>query len=172
MQDIKAISPFGAQLTQVAWVVKEIETAEKFFRETMGIPAFIRTENFRAQEFEGTYYGEASEAEWHVSIVYAGGSFLELIQPVSGRSIFQDYLQRHPEGGVQHIAYSVPIAELDKAVASLVNNGCPIITSLHMPVAKILFFDTYAALGVATEIIGITREGEAFVQNLKLGVKI
>jgi methylmalonyl-CoA/ethylmalonyl-CoA epimerase len=161
----------GAQFTQVAWVVSDIEAAEKFFRETMGIEGFVRTLNLRAKEFEGTYYGESSDAEWHVSIVYSGGSFIELIQPVSGRSIFQDYLENNPAGGVQHIAYSMPVADLDKAVSELVKKGYPVITSLNMPVAKILFFDTYKAMGVVTEIIGITKAGEAFVQNLKIGAK-
>src|SRR5580658_1365506 len=126
--------PSGAQLTQVAWVVKDIEAAERFFRETMRIDGFMRTENFRLQEFEGTYYGERVDAEWHVSIVYSGGVFIELIQPVSGRSIFQDYLQANPAGGVQHIAYSVPIADLEKSVSELLNKGFSVITKLEMPV--------------------------------------
>lgn len=40
--------------------------------------------------------------------------FIELIQPISGKSIFKDYIDNNPTGGVQHIAYSTPIANLDK----------------------------------------------------------
>ncbi len=81
---------------QVAWVVKDIKTAERFFRDVMGIDNFGKVINIRAQKFEGTYYGKPSDAEWLVSAAYSGGSFLELIQPVSGRSIFQDYLEKNP----------------------------------------------------------------------------
>jgi hypothetical protein len=64
---------------------------------------------------------------------------------------------------VQHIAYSIPVADLDKAVYELTNKGYPVITSLNMPAAKIAFFDTYKEMGVVTEIIGITDEGAEFV---------
>jgi catechol-2,3-dioxygenase len=30
---------FGSQLGQIAWVVKDIQAAEKFFREVIGIPS-------------------------------------------------------------------------------------------------------------------------------------
>ena len=159
----------GSQLAQIAWVVKDIKTAEKYFREIMGIDNFVKVENMHSREFEGTYYGSLADFEWHVYIAYTGGPFIELIQPVSGRSIFQDYLDKNPAGGIQHVAYSVPVAELDKAISHLTGKGYPVITSLNMPVAKIIFFDTYKEIGVATEIIGITKEGEEFVQKLKNG---
>ena len=159
----------GSKLSQVAWVVKDIKTAESFFRQTLGITNFIKVENMRAQEFEGTYYGQTADFEWHVYIAYSGGAFIELIQPVSGRSIFQDYLEKNPAGGVQHVAYSIPVADLDQAISELTDNGYPVITTLNMPVARIVFFDTYKEMGVATEIIGITEEGEEFVQKLKDG---
>jgi len=90
-----------------------------------------------------------------------------LIQPVSGRSIFQDYLDKHPEGGLQHIAYSLPIAELEGAVARLTAKGYPIISTFDTPIAKIVFFDTYDAVGVATEIMGITEDGARLVEQWK-----
>jgi methylmalonyl-CoA/ethylmalonyl-CoA epimerase len=156
-------------LTQVAWVVKNINTAESYFRDVMGINNFGKIINIRANEFEGTYYGKPSDAEWLVTIAFSGGAFIELIQPVSGNNIFQDYLNKNPAGGVQHVAYDIPVVEFDKAISELINKGYPEITSLNMPVAKIAFFDTYKELGVATEIIGITEEGVEFVKNLKSG---
>jgi methylmalonyl-CoA/ethylmalonyl-CoA epimerase len=160
---------FGSQLTQVAWVVKDIKTAENFFRDMMGAGNFSNIINIRSQEFEGTYYGKPSDAEWLVSVVYSGGSFIELIQPVSGRSIFQDYLEKNPAGGVQHVAYNVPAADLDKVSSELTDNSFPVIISVDMPVAKIVFFDTYKKIDVVTEVIGITEAGVEFVQKLKSG---
>ncbi len=170
MDDAKTKSFIGLNLDQVAWVVKDIKKAKGFFRNILGIDNFSSPVNIRAQEFESTYYGEPSDAEWLVSIAYSGGAFIELIQPVSGRTIFQDYLEKNPGGGVQHIAYSIPIAEFDAAISKLIDKGHPIITSLNMPVAKIVFFDTYKEFGVVTEIIGITEEGVGFVEKLKKGI--
>jgi methylmalonyl-CoA/ethylmalonyl-CoA epimerase len=160
---------FGAHFTQVAWVVKDIKTAEKFFQNVIGVGNFSKAICVRAQEFQGTYYGQPSDADWLVSVAYSGGSFLELIQPLSGRSIFRDYLDKNPAGGVQHVAYSIPSAELDKVISGLTEKGYQMITSINMPVAKIVFFDTYKELGVVTEIIGITDEGNEFVEKLKRG---
>src|SRR5271170_1313852 len=116
------------ELTQVAWVVKDIAIAENLFKDLIGVTNFGSPVTIRAQEFEGTYYGKPSDAEWLVSIVYSGGSFIELIQPLSGQSIFQDYLDKNPSGGVQHIAYTMPLGELDEAVSELTEKGYPVIT--------------------------------------------
>jgi methylmalonyl-CoA/ethylmalonyl-CoA epimerase len=167
------ISPLkknSMEFAQIAWVVKDIKAAETYFRNVMGFDGFTKAEVFRAKEYEGTYYGEPSDAEWLVSIAYSGGSFTELIQPVSGQSIFQDYLDENPAGGVQHIAYKLPIADFDKAVTKLTNKGYSVITSVKHPAAKICFFDTQKEIGVATEIMGITEFGEGFVRELKIGV--
>ena len=169
METASTNTSFGSHFSQVAWVVKDIQSAEKFFQDVIGIRNFVKLENLRAHELEGTYYGKPANFEFHLYMAYSGESLIELIQPVSGQSIFQDYLEKNPEGGVQHIAYSVPVADLDKAISELTNKGYPVITSLNLPVAKVAFFDTYKELGVVTEIIGITEAGVQFVQQVKTG---
>jgi catechol 2,3-dioxygenase-like lactoylglutathione lyase family enzyme len=160
---------FGSHFNQVTWVVKDIQATEKFFREVVGISSFVKMENLRAADLEGTYNGKPGNYVFHLYMAASGDTLLELIQPVSGQSIFQDYLELHPEGGVQHIAYIVPEAELDKAVSELTGKGYPVITSLRLPVANVAFFDTSKDIGVVTEIIGVTEAGNEFVQQLKQG---
>jgi len=162
---------FDAHLTQVAWVVKDIKAAEKFFKEAMGIPNFSKAEVIRLQEFEATYYGVPSNAESLVSIAYTGETFIELIQPLSGHSIFQDYLDKNPAGGVQHIAYSLPVANLDKFISEMASKGFEVVTSVNHPIARIVFYDTSKEIGVFTEIMGITEEGENAVEKMKSGNK-
>jgi hypothetical protein len=169
METVAAKTFFGAQLAQVAWVVKDITTAEKFFKDVLGIHNFGKVITIRAKEINGTYYGEPSDAEWLVSAAYSGGTFIELIQPVSGNSIFQDYLDKNPAGGLQHIAYNMTIAELDIAIAELTSKGYPLITSVSMPIARIVFFDTYNHIGVVTELIGLTEAGIQAVEKMKQG---
>src|SRR5580693_4048119 len=98
------------ELAQIGWVVRDINAAVKFFAKAMGITDFPRPEAFRAQDLGLTYYGEVVPAEWLTSQTYNGSAFIELVQPVSGQSMFQDYLDRHPSGGVQHMAYRLPVA--------------------------------------------------------------
>lgn len=162
----KTIS-FGKHIAQIAWVVPDINAAEKFFKEVMGIPHFDKAENFSTRDYAPTYYGKPSETISHVSMTWVGGSFIELIQPISGQSIFQDFLDKNPAGGIQHIAYRVPVADLDKVIAQMNDNGYPVVSSFDTSIAKIVFFDTTAVLGVMTEIMGITEEGETVVEMMK-----
>jgi hypothetical protein len=171
MNTISAMTSPDLQFTQVAWVVKDINAAEKIFREVMGIHNFSPVEIIRLKDFEGTHYGEPSDAESLVSIAYTGETFIELIQPLSGRSIFRDYLEKNPGGGVQHIAYSLPVDKLDQVISDMANKGFEVITSVNHPIARIVFFDTSKDVGVFTEIMGITEEGEKAVQMMKGGSK-
>ncbi|GAA4454300.1 hypothetical protein GCM10023189_20570 [Nibrella saemangeumensis] len=159
----------GNQFAQVAWVVRDIQAAETFFRNTLGLSAFVRLENQRAEDLNGMYYGQPGDFVFHLSLAYSGDTMLELIQPVSGQSTFQDFLEKHPEGGIQHIAYAVPEADLDKAAAELTSKGFSVIQSMSLPTAKVLFFDTKKDIGVDTELIGVTEAGAAFAQQLKSG---
>jgi methylmalonyl-CoA/ethylmalonyl-CoA epimerase len=164
-QDVS--NAIGSNLVQIAWVVKDIKAAEKFFKEVMGVSEFGKMENFRSQDYEHTYYGERVDCISHTYQAYLGNVFVELIQPVSGRSIFHDFLKKNPEGGVQHIAFRIPVAELDKAIDDLEKKGYPVITSYNTSIAKIVFIDTYKEIGVVTEIMGVTDEGVEAIENMK-----
>ncbi|MEO8399836.1 MAG: VOC family protein [Ignavibacteriaceae bacterium] len=158
---------FKLNFTQIAWVVKDVETAKTFFKEMLGESNFSKTAITRLSEYDGTYYGNPSDAENFVSMAYTCGIFIELIQPISGQSIFKDYIDNNPAGGVQHIAYSTSITNLDKIISDFGSKGFSVISSFDTPIAKIVFFDTRKEIGVFTEIMGITKEGESAVQKMK-----
>ncbi len=154
-------------VAQIAWVVKDIKTTLSFFQDVLRISNFSKVQTIRAKEFKGTQYGEPSNAETLVAMVYSGGTFIELIQPISGNSIFQDYLDNNPAGGIQHVAYRTPVTNLDKAISNFTDKGFPVIATFDTPIAKIVFFDTYKEIGVMTEIMGITEEGEEVIEKMK-----
>lgn len=154
-------------LAQIAWVVKDIEATLKFFTETLGIRNFSKIQTIRVKEYDATYYDQRSDAESLVAMAYSGGTFIELIQPISGNSVFQDYLDKNPAGGLQHIAYRLPVEQLDKIISEYEKKGFPVISSFDTPIAKIVFFDTSKEMGVMTEIMGITKEGEEVIEKMK-----
>jgi hypothetical protein len=164
--DTAIIKNLGLKLTQIAWVVKDIESTLRFFQDVMVIK-FSKVDTIRVKEFGATYYGEPSNAESLVAMAYSGGTFIELIQPVSGNSVFQDYIDKNPAGGIQHFAYSIPVDKLNKIISEFSDKGLPVISSFDHPIAKIVFFDTRKEIGVMTEIMGITEEGEKAVQQMK-----
>ena len=165
--DTAIIKNLGLKLTQIAWVVKDIQTTLRFFQDVMGINNFSKVDTIRVKEFGATYYGRPSNAESLVSLAYSDGIFIELIQPVSGNSIFQDFIDKNPSGGIQHIAYSIPVDKLNKIISEFSDKGFSVISSFDHPIAKIVFFDTRKEIGIMTEIMGITEDGEKAVQQMK-----
>jgi hypothetical protein len=153
---------------QVAWVVKDIAAAEKFFIETMGIRRFMHMENLAAKDTEGTYLGKPGNWVCHLYLAYAGDTQIELIQPVSGESMYQESLDRHGDA-VQHVAYFLDDSEYDAAAAYLASSGYPEIQGFRLPIARVGYFDTRSAVGVVTEIVGVKEGGQQFLRDLKAG---
>lgn len=108
---------FDLTPSQTTWVVKDVEKEKIFFGQMFGVTNFSPTVTTRLQDFDGTYYGEMANAENLVTMTYSGGTFIEIIQPVSEKSIFKDYINNNPDGGVQHIAYSTPISNLGSVIS-------------------------------------------------------
>jgi hypothetical protein len=164
------IDSTGLIPTQIAWVVKDVEKSKAFFQQVYGVKNFSPTGTTRLQDYAGTYYGKEEDAETLVAMTYSGGTFIEIIQPLSGKSIFKDYIDNNPEGGVQHIAYSTPVANLDNVISSFEKRGYKVVSSFDTPIAMIVFFDTRKEIGVFTEIMGITKEGEKIVEEMKISL--
>ncbi|WP_119079510.1 VOC family protein [Chitinophaga alhagiae] len=157
----------GLELAQIGWVVPDIHAAVKFLGTALGIAGFPPPEHFRARDLGMTYYGNSVAGEWLTTQTYNGGAFIELIQPVSGQSMFHDYLARYPDGGTQHIAFRLPVSEFDRVTTDLRKQGYVTISEVDHPIARMAFFDTYQTLGVVTEIMGITPEGWAAVEQMQ-----
>jgi methylmalonyl-CoA/ethylmalonyl-CoA epimerase len=153
---------------QVAWVVKDIAKAEKFFMETMGIQRFMHLDNLAAKDTEGTYLGKPGNWVINLYIAYAGETQIELIQPVSGASMYQESLDRHGDA-VQHVAYWLHDSDYDAAAAHMTFSGYPEIQSFRLPMLRVGYFDTRRVIGVVTEIVGSKKEGQELRRNLKAG---
>lgn len=157
----------GLELAQICWVVPDIHAAVKFLTGTLGIASFPPPQHIRAQDLSMTYHGKVVAAEWLTTQTYNGGTFVELVQPVSGQSMFHDYLAQHPAGGVQHVAFRLPVSDFARVTGDLRKQGYAVISEVDHPIARMAFFDTYQTLGVATEIMGITPEGWAAIEQMQ-----
>jgi methylmalonyl-CoA/ethylmalonyl-CoA epimerase len=158
----------GLELAQIGWVVPDIYVAVKFLTKALGVAGFPEPEHIRAQDLNMTYYGKIVAAEWLTTQTYNGGVFIELVQPVSGQSMFHDYLAHYPLGGTQHLAFRLPVSEFDRVTGDLREQGYATISEVNHPIARMAFFDTYKTLGVVTEIMGITPEGWIAIEQMKV----
>jgi methylmalonyl-CoA/ethylmalonyl-CoA epimerase len=163
----KTNSIITLELAQIGWVIPDIYAAVKFFSGNLGINGFPEPEHVRAQDLNMTYYGKVVTAEWLTAQTYNGGTFIELVQPVSGQSMFHDYLAKNPTGGIQHNAFRLPVSGFERVTNDLREQGYVVISEVDHPIARMAFFDTYKTLGVVTEIMGITPEGQKAVEQMK-----
>ena len=157
----------GLELAQICWVVPDIHAAVRFLTSALGVAGFPKPKHMRAQELGMTYHGQLVAGEWLTTQTYNGGAFIEIVQPVSGQSMFHDYLAQHPVGGTQHIAFRLPVSDFDRVISDLSEQGYAIISEVDHPIARMAFFDTYQTLGVATEIMGITPEGWIVIEQMQ-----
>lgn len=160
----------GLELAQIGWVVPDIYAAVEFLGNTLGIAGFPEPEYVRAQDLNMTYYGEIVAADWLTSQTYNGGTFIELVQPLTGQSMFHDYLTRYPAGGTQHMAFRLPVADFNRITAELQEQGYKMISEVDHPIARMAFFDTYQKIGVVTEIMGITPDGWTAIRQMQQAV--
>jgi hypothetical protein len=156
------------EFAQIGWVVPDINAAVKFLGRSLGVD-FPKVERYDAEELKIKYHGKVVPHEGLVSQTYNGGAFIELIQPLSGQSLFTDYLARYPAGGVQHLAFRLPISGFDKVIDEITKQGYQLIGEVDHPIARMKFFDTYKTTGVATEIMGITPDGWTAIEQMKKG---
>jgi methylmalonyl-CoA/ethylmalonyl-CoA epimerase len=72
----------------------------------LGVVGFSKPGCMRAEELGITYRDQLVASEWLTTQAYNGSAFIELVHPVSGQSMFHDYLTHHRAGGTQHIRFS------------------------------------------------------------------
>jgi methylmalonyl-CoA/ethylmalonyl-CoA epimerase len=158
------------EFAQIGWVVPDIHIAAKFLTNALGIAGFPPPEHVRAQDLNMTYHDQVVAGEWLTTQTYNGGTFIELVQPLSGKSMFHDYLEKYPAGGTQHLAFRLPVSDFERIISELREQGYAVISEVDHPIARMAFFDTYQTLGIVTEIMGITPEGWNAIEQMKKSV--
>jgi catechol 2,3-dioxygenase-like lactoylglutathione lyase family enzyme len=114
------------QVTHVGWVVKDLDRVVAYW-EKLGLRNIHRN---GVQEFpDVTYGGKKTPLSLKMAFANLGNVQIEWIQPVKGKSVYDEFL--HPHGdGIHHLAYSVASpAQLDQQVAYFKARGLEVIQS-------------------------------------------
>ena len=100
---------------------------------------------------EQTVRGEPSDYDMDLRMCREGmgGLGLELIQPLKGRSIYDEFLEEKGEG-VHHVCYNVE--DLDREIAEMEKAGFKVIQTGAMARAKWAYFDTDRDGGIIVEL--------------------
>lgn len=141
-------TPTWSRAYQVGVVVRDIERAKAFY-ERLGIGPFV--EGPSASAVDRRIYGVLSrDARVRGMVAQMGDIELELLQPVAGRTVQSEFLERHGEGVIHICAYT---DDLDRDVERMRELGFPVISSADLSDGgKFAYFDTRAVGGLILEL--------------------
>lgn len=158
------MSYLAAGIQQVAFVVRDIAAAERFFADRIGVGRFCRFNDIEVHD--SVYRGTAGAFHYHLSLGYAGDLAIELIQHLSGESIYKEFLDRNGEGA-HHLGFLVP--DHERTLADFAANGYPVVQGGRIGGSNFAYFDTRPACGVYMETICLDAEGREIFARIKRG---
>jgi len=132
----------------VGVVVGDMDRAVEFY-ESLGIGPF--EEGPSAHALERHIYGEpAPDAEVKGRLAQMGSIEFELLQPVRGNSVQQEFLDSRGEGVIHICAHT---DDLERDIEIMAERGFPVISSAHLDDGgKFAYFDTRAVGGLILEL--------------------
>ncbi len=148
----------GANLAQVALVVRDIEASARRWAALLGMPVPNVITTAPGLEVEQTYQGVPSDARAKLAFFQLGPVQLELIEPMGGDSTWQEALDRKGEG-FHHIAFWVE--GMQRSVDHLREHGIPMVQRGDMGEGQYAYFDAEEPLGVTIELLERKREKRA-----------
>jgi methylmalonyl-CoA/ethylmalonyl-CoA epimerase len=144
---------FG-NVVQIGAVVKDLERAIQVLSEVFGIGPFrvINWPPAGRTDIQKVYRGQAGSFTARMAFTELGPVELELIQPLTGESIWADFLEEHGEG-LHHIRFNV--SEIEPVLEYLAGHGIEVtqMGSGLRPGTAWANFDTEGKVGFTIEIM-------------------
>ena len=105
------------QIQQIAWLTRDLEKSMQAWIDVLRIGPW-RVFRFTDKTVKNLKVGGKpveDPFEFRIAISYVGAMEIELIQPVRGPMIYEDYLRRRGEG-LHHIKEKIPDDRIDSVV--------------------------------------------------------
>lgn len=93
-------------VAQIALVVRDLDETVKHYHELFGIGPWHFYTYQKPLVKQMSYRGQPADHSFRVALSYLGPTRIELIQPLEGDSIYQDFIKKHGYG-VQHFGFLV-----------------------------------------------------------------
>lgn len=149
-------------LNHIGVVVRDLEAALRRYDESLGIGPF---RSFEAPFPDTQLRGEPAPCTLKIAFGNLGNVLFEVIQPLDGRSLHREFLERNGEG-IQHLGFVVPDLRAD--LAKLRANGLRIVMEASIPQndSYLAYIESEAAAGVVWELIQDSPGQQAMYQRL------
>jgi methylmalonyl-CoA/ethylmalonyl-CoA epimerase len=149
--------PKNWKFAHAALVVRDIEKAAKTM-EALDIGPYPPFLGGPGMSFAGkTVHGEPSDYDMDLRLTRTdlGGLTIELIQPLKGPSIYDEFLEKNGEG-LHHLAFMVE--DFDTEVADMEKKGFKVIQTGAMPNTKWAYLEPEGSGGIIIELCQAHKE--------------
>ena len=137
------------QVLQIAVVVEDLEKAMATYWEVFGIGPWQIYTLQPPEMTDATVRGRPQPYSMRLALAMVGNLQWELIQPLTGESIYKEFLQQRG-GGLHHIACTVP--DYEQASQALRQRGMPGLMGGTWRGVLYQYFDTEKVLGTIVEL--------------------
>ena len=143
------------KLYQVSVMVRDLDAAKQRFRTLLGVEAWVDIGIDSAQMPGCTYYGKPVEHTARLSIGRRAGACFELVEPLTGPTVYRDALDRRGEAPHHIMVTLAPPQDFDRAAQELANRGIVVGQSASIPgLMNFAYFDGGQPLaGLFVEVI-------------------
>src|SRR5690242_20164062 len=147
---------------QIAWVTRDLDATEKALTTLLGAKKWIRMPGVHFGPDACSYRGGPADFVADISLSYAGDTQLELIAPVSGKSIYTEFLDSVGPG-LHHVCI-----EADDVEHAVAERRAEVVQRGVMPLGMEFAYITAQDAGVPyIEIAYIPPEIRAFFDYIK-----
>ena len=139
------------KFSHISMVVKDMEKAIKRY-ETLGVGPFKPfIGGPQGVPVKGTVHGEEVDYDMDLRMCEGdmGGVRVELIQPLKGRTIYDEFLEEKGEGA-HHVCYNVE--DLDREIIEMASRGYRVTQTGTTGTVKWAYFDTDKDGGIVIEL--------------------
>ena len=153
---------------QIAWVTRDLDATERALTGLMGARKWTRLPGIHFTPETCSYRGQPADFIADISLSYAGDTQLELIAPVSGDSIYTEFLET-VGAGLHHVCMEAPDeAAFDAALRAAEDRDASVVQQGVMPGGMRFAYVTAAQAGVPfVEIAYIPAEIRSLFEQIK-----
>jgi hypothetical protein len=137
------------QICQIAQVVSNIEASMKHLYEDFGIGPWDVYEYGPHNVRDSIYRGKPNTQRYALAVAWQGQLQFELMQPLDGYSIYNEFIEKHGEG-LQHI--KLYYRDCAKALQEFREKGYEVIQSGKIANDEFYYLESSAQVGMTVEI--------------------
>lgn len=158
-------TPFGP-VVQLAWVTDDLDATEHALRATLGAGGWTRMPGIHFGPEDCVLRGRPADFVADISLAYAGDLQVELIAPVRGASIYEEFL-RERGSGLHHVCCEVD--DMDAALAQAAEGGLDVVQAGTMAggLMRFAYLDVAAAGAGLVELAEISPDLHAMFADIK-----